>query len=161
MTNPRCSKLAPPTLRFALRRASAGSVREAKQYQRSINRLDQIPDEELDTLARRGMNSLWLIGIWERSRASKTIKQLCGNPDAVASDLVNQTHGVKRSCMHRTLWMLLHITDLIHPVCKITACRHICEDYVARKGKDISRELVAVSCTSRNVKFHHRELVTN
>ena len=31
------------------------------------------------------MNSLWLIGIWERSRASKTIKQLCGNQDAVAS----------------------------------------------------------------------------
>ena len=32
-----------------------------------------------------GLNSLWLIGVWERSRASKTIKQLCGNPDAVAS----------------------------------------------------------------------------
>jgi len=57
----------------------------SKQYQRPIYRLDQIPDEELDTLARRGMNSLWLIGIWERSRASQTIKQLCGNPDAVAS----------------------------------------------------------------------------
>src|SRR6266550_1377411 len=57
----------------------------SKQYRRSIYRLDQIPDEELDTLARRGMNSLWLIGIWERSRASQTIKQLCGNPDAVAS----------------------------------------------------------------------------
>ncbi|HEY1214207.1 MAG TPA: alpha-amylase family glycosyl hydrolase [Bryobacteraceae bacterium] len=57
----------------------------SKRYQRSIHRLDQIPDEELDTLARRGMNSLWLIGIWERSRASQTIKQLCGNPDAVAS----------------------------------------------------------------------------
>ena len=57
----------------------------SKQYGRPITRLDQIPDEELDTLARRGMNSLWLIGIWERSRASQTIKQLCGNPDAVAS----------------------------------------------------------------------------
>ncbi|WP_246153292.1 alpha-amylase family glycosyl hydrolase [Terriglobus albidus] len=57
----------------------------SKRYQRSIHRLDQIPDEELETLARRGMNSLWLIGIWERSRASQTIKQLCGNPDAVAS----------------------------------------------------------------------------
>jgi hypothetical protein len=61
--------------------------------------------------------------------------------------------------MHRTLWMLLHITDLIHPVRKLTACRYICEDYVARKGKEISRELVAVSCASPNVKFHHRELV--
>ena len=48
-------------------------------------RLDEIPDEELEELARRGLNSLWLIGIWERSRASKTIKQLCGNQDAVAS----------------------------------------------------------------------------
>ncbi len=50
-----------------------------------IHRLDQIPDEELETLAHRGLNSLWLIGVWERSRASKTIKQLCGNQDAVAS----------------------------------------------------------------------------
>ena len=57
----------------------------SKQYGRHIYRLDQIPDEELATLARRGLNSLWLIGVWERSRASKTIKQLCGNTDAVAS----------------------------------------------------------------------------
>ncbi len=54
-------------------------------YGRHIGRLDEIPDEELATLARRGINSLWLIGIWERSRASKTIKQLTGNQDAVAS----------------------------------------------------------------------------
>jgi glycosidase len=57
----------------------------SKQYGRRIARLDEIPDEELATLARRGLNSLWLIGVWERSRASKTIKQLCGNTDAVAS----------------------------------------------------------------------------
>jgi glycosidase len=57
----------------------------SKQYGRSIARLDEIPDEELARLARRGLNSLWLIGVWERSRASKTIKQLCGNSDAVAS----------------------------------------------------------------------------
>ncbi|MGD0831107.1 MAG: alpha-amylase family glycosyl hydrolase [Terracidiphilus sp.] len=57
----------------------------SKQYGRTIRRLDEIPDEELATLARRGLNSLWLIGVWERSRASKTIKQLCGNSDAVAS----------------------------------------------------------------------------
>jgi glycosidase len=56
-----------------------------KQYGRHIHRLDQIPEEELATLAARGLNSLWLIGVWERSRASKTIKQLCGNQDAVAS----------------------------------------------------------------------------
>ena len=57
----------------------------SKQYGRSIRRLDEIPDEELETLARRGLNSLWLIGVWERSRASKAIKLLCGNSDAVAS----------------------------------------------------------------------------
>jgi len=57
----------------------------SKQYGRHIGRLDEIPDEALATLAHRGINSLWLIGVWERSRASKTIKQLCGNRDAVAS----------------------------------------------------------------------------
>ncbi len=57
----------------------------SKKYKRSITRLDQIPDEELDTLAKRGFTGLWLIGLWERSRASQKIKQLCGNPEAVAS----------------------------------------------------------------------------
>jgi glycosidase len=57
----------------------------SKKYQRDIHRLDQIPDEELDLLARYGFTSLWLIGLWERSDASQRIKQLCGNPDAVAS----------------------------------------------------------------------------
>jgi glycosidase len=57
----------------------------SRKYSRAIDRLDQIPDEDLDALARLGLNSLWLIGIWERSRASRTIKQLCGNHDAVAS----------------------------------------------------------------------------
>ena len=54
-------------------------------YGREILRLDQIPDEELQALAARGMNALWLIGVWERSRASQTIKRLCGNAEAVAS----------------------------------------------------------------------------
>ncbi|MBN1895256.1 alpha-amylase [bacterium] len=57
----------------------------SRQYGRDILRLDQIPDEELDILARRGFTGLWLIGLWERSKASQKIKQLCGNPEAVAS----------------------------------------------------------------------------
>ncbi len=57
----------------------------SRQYGRGIRRLDEIPDEELATLAERGLNTLWLIGVWERSRASRTIKQLCGKSDAVAS----------------------------------------------------------------------------
>ena len=57
----------------------------SKKYGRSITQLDQIPDEELDALARWGFTGLWLIGLWERSPASQKIKQMCGNPDAVAS----------------------------------------------------------------------------
>jgi glycosidase len=57
----------------------------SRQFGRAINHLDEIPDEALATLAERGLDTLWLIGIWERSRASRTIKQICGNKDAVAS----------------------------------------------------------------------------
>ena len=57
----------------------------SKTYGRDIRRLDQIPDEELDRLARWGVTGVWLIGVWERSCASQRIKQLCGNPDAAAS----------------------------------------------------------------------------
>jgi glycosidase len=55
------------------------------KYQRSITKLDQIPDEELDILAHWGFSGLWLIGLWERSSASKLIKHHCGNTNAVAS----------------------------------------------------------------------------
>jgi len=57
----------------------------SKKYQRPIKTLDQIPDEELDLLASWNFNALWLIGIWERSSASKRIKHIMGNIDAVAS----------------------------------------------------------------------------
>ncbi len=57
----------------------------SKQYQREIRTLDAIPDEELDELARQGFTGLWLIGLWQRSSASRRIKNLCGNPEAEAS----------------------------------------------------------------------------
>src|SRR5690242_11024046 len=57
----------------------------SRKYQRWIRTLDQIPDEELDILRERGFTGLWLIGLWERSRASQRIKQRMGDPDAVAS----------------------------------------------------------------------------
>ena len=57
----------------------------SKKYQREIKRLDQIPDEELNQIAGWNFNALWLIGIWERSTASKKIKQYTGNPDAAPS----------------------------------------------------------------------------
>ncbi|NVN99578.1 MAG: alpha-amylase [Geobacteraceae bacterium] len=57
----------------------------AKKYDLELTRLDQIPDEELDLLAKRGVTGLWLIGLWERSPASQHIKQICGNPEAISS----------------------------------------------------------------------------
>jgi len=54
-------------------------------YGEVIRRLDQIPEAELDRLARRGFTGLWLIGVWERSTASRTIKRWRGNPEALAS----------------------------------------------------------------------------
>ncbi len=57
----------------------------SKKYQRNIRRLDQIPDEELDLLRQWNFTALWLIGIWERSEASRRIKHIMGNIDAVSS----------------------------------------------------------------------------
>ncbi|HEY3524360.1 MAG TPA: alpha-amylase family glycosyl hydrolase, partial [Candidatus Limnocylindrales bacterium] len=57
----------------------------SRRYARDIRTLDAIPDEELDRLARWGITGLWLIGLWERSRASAEIKRRRGNPEAVAS----------------------------------------------------------------------------
>jgi glycosidase len=57
----------------------------SKKYKHAITRLDEIPDEELDSLGRWGFTGLWLIGLWERSKASQRIKIMRGNPDAVAS----------------------------------------------------------------------------
>ncbi len=57
----------------------------SKKYGREISRLDQIPDEELDFLRDAGVTGLWLIGLWERSIASRRMKQMMGQDDAVAS----------------------------------------------------------------------------
>ena len=57
----------------------------SKKYKTEIKTLDKIPNEELDELARRNINGLWMIGLWERSSASKKIKHIMGNIDAVAS----------------------------------------------------------------------------
>ncbi len=57
----------------------------SRAYGRDIRTLDAIPDEELDRLARLGITGLWLIGLWERSKASQRIKVWRGNPEAAAS----------------------------------------------------------------------------
>ncbi len=57
----------------------------SRKYQRDIRLLSDIPDEELDRLARWGFSGLWLIGLWERSSASQKIKRIMGNPEAMSS----------------------------------------------------------------------------
>jgi glycosidase len=57
----------------------------SKIHGRTLTRLDEIPDEALDRLAGWGFTGLWLIGLWERSSASKRIKRESGNPEAMAS----------------------------------------------------------------------------
>ncbi|HWG84384.1 MAG TPA: alpha-amylase family glycosyl hydrolase, partial [Deinococcales bacterium] len=74
-----------PSLVLVAKNAFVWLDQLSKRYGRDISSLDAIPDEELDWLASQGVTGLWLIGLWERSTASKTIKQLMGNADAVAS----------------------------------------------------------------------------
>ena len=57
----------------------------SRRHGREIRTLDAIPDDELAGIAARGITGLWLIGLWQRSRASERIKRWRGNQDAVAS----------------------------------------------------------------------------
>ena len=66
----------------------------SKLYRRSITRLQDIPDAELDLIAERGFTALWLIGLWQRSYASQKIKQLQGNPEAKASAYALENYTV-------------------------------------------------------------------
>ena len=66
----------------------------SREFEREITRLDQIPDEALDRLQSQGITGLWLIGLWERSRASETIKRWMGDEDAVASAYSLQDYAV-------------------------------------------------------------------
>ncbi|RMF06564.1 MAG: hypothetical protein D6762_09190, partial [Candidatus Neomarinimicrobiota bacterium] len=70
----------------------------SKEFHQPIRRLDEIPEAALQQLAERGFNALWLIGIWERSTISKTIKRRMGNPEAEAS-----AYSLKRYEVARTL----------------------------------------------------------
>lgn len=56
-----------------------------RRFGREIRTLDAVPDEALAELAAQGFNALWLIGVWWRSEASKSIKRLRGQPEALAS----------------------------------------------------------------------------
>jgi glycosidase len=79
----------------------------SRWYGREISRLDQVPDEELDRLARWGFTGLWLIGLWERSRASRLIKQWRGNPDAVASAYSLRDYAIAEDLGGEAAWNVL------------------------------------------------------
>lgn len=55
----------------------------SRSYGYPIQQLNQIPDAELDALRSRGITGLWMIGLWERSPASKAIKTAGRAPDDV------------------------------------------------------------------------------
>ncbi|MFV2074314.1 MAG: alpha-amylase family glycosyl hydrolase, partial [Thermoanaerobaculales bacterium] len=57
----------------------------SRKHGREITTLDAIPDSELEVLGEWGISGLWLIGVWERSRASERIKKMMGDDEAVAS----------------------------------------------------------------------------
>jgi glycosidase len=57
----------------------------AARHGRAVPTLADVPDEELDRMAELGVTGLWLIGLWQRSRASAEIKRRRGDQDAVAS----------------------------------------------------------------------------
>jgi glycosidase len=57
----------------------------SQRYGTPIRRLDEIPDEELQLLAQRGVSALWPIGIWRRSAASRAMKVSAGDRDAEGS----------------------------------------------------------------------------
>ncbi len=76
----------------------------SRSYGRAIRTLDAIPDEELDRLRDWGLTGLWLIGLWERSYASQRIKQLQGNPDAVASAYSLLDYRIAEDLGGETAW---------------------------------------------------------
>ncbi|MHA2168740.1 MAG: alpha-amylase family glycosyl hydrolase [Candidatus Kariarchaeaceae archaeon] len=57
----------------------------SEKYQTKITRLDEIPETEIQHISEQGFGGLWLIGMWERSPASKKMKQWQGNPEAMGS----------------------------------------------------------------------------
>ncbi|MBP5273555.1 MAG: alpha-amylase, partial [Abditibacteriota bacterium] len=57
----------------------------SEKYGLPVGRLDEIPDEELDEIKEQGFTALWLIGLWDRGSASRSIKRWNGNGEAEGS----------------------------------------------------------------------------
>ena len=76
----------------------------SRRHGRAITRLDQVPDAELDRLAAFGITALWLIGVWERSSASRRIKQHAGNTDAAASAYAVDDYAIAHELGGEDAW---------------------------------------------------------
>jgi len=76
----------------------------SREWGREVSRLDQIPDEELARLAARGFTGLWLIGVFERSSASRRIKQMRGDTDALASAYSLKRYDVAAALGGEAAW---------------------------------------------------------
>ncbi len=74
-----------PRLVLLAKNAHVWLAQLSRKYGREITTLDAVPDAELAEFAGSGFTGLWLIGVWERSRASERIKRRMGDEDAVAS----------------------------------------------------------------------------
>lgn len=57
----------------------------SQRFGTRVTTLDAVPAEALAELRQQGFNALWLIGVWRRSAASRKVKQLKGQADAMAS----------------------------------------------------------------------------
>ena len=77
----------------------------SRRHRRDIRTLDAIPDEELDRLARWGITGLWLIGLWERTPASRSGSSAWrGNPDAAASAYSLDDYGIADDLGGEAAW---------------------------------------------------------
>ena len=69
----------------------------SQKYAREISTLDQIPLEELQEIRSYGITALWLIGLWERSPASRHIKQLYGHHHLIGSAYSVNSYNIASS----------------------------------------------------------------
>ena len=76
----------------------------SRWYGHPVRTLDEIPDQELDRLAGWGVTGLWLIGLWERSDASRLIKQYMGNPEAAASAYALRDYRIAENLGGEDAW---------------------------------------------------------
>ena len=74
-----------PELVLQSKQAHVWLAQISRRRGETIDRLDRIPVEELETLVGDGVTALWLIGVWERSAASRRIKRHSGARSAAAS----------------------------------------------------------------------------